>query len=281
MQVFLSWSGERSHALALALHRWLPSVLNVVDPFVSSEDIGKGSRWIYELTNQLEKTAYGIVCLTPENQNSQWLIFEAGALSRSLEAGRVTPFLIDMQPSDVIGPLAQFQATQPTAHDVLQLLTSLNTIAATREELSVREDVLKESFRRGWGDFEREITDIAGREADAGARPRPAGEMLSELVDLTRSMERRMSTYQRHLETVQQLVASATPSGRPRAILHVGDVVEHATLGRGIVAEVEAGASDSTLVVDFDALGRKSLSARFAPLVVVVPAPDVPVEGTE
>ena len=46
MKIFISWSGEKSRRIALMLREWFPNVLNAVEPFVSSEDIAKGSRWV-------------------------------------------------------------------------------------------------------------------------------------------------------------------------------------------------------------------------------------------
>ncbi|MCX5899546.1 MAG: hypothetical protein NTX06_02220 [Proteobacteria bacterium] len=55
MKIFISWSGEVSHSVALALRDWLPSVIQSIEPFVSSEDIDRGARWATEIGSKLEK----------------------------------------------------------------------------------------------------------------------------------------------------------------------------------------------------------------------------------
>lgn len=127
MKVFLSWSGELSHKVALVLRDWLPSVIQSLEPYVSSEDIDKGARWSTDIAKELEKSSYGILCITRENMEAPWLNFEAGALSKSIDKSRVSPFLFGIKRSDVKpGPLLQFQSTVAERDDVLKLLQSLN-----------------------------------------------------------------------------------------------------------------------------------------------------------
>lgn len=86
MKVFLSWSGEESRALAGILHERLPTVLQFVDPWMSSEDIAKGRRWGAEIGRTLEQTSYCIVCVTPRVQREPWVISRR-ARSRRLSRG--------------------------------------------------------------------------------------------------------------------------------------------------------------------------------------------------
>jgi hypothetical protein len=65
--VFISWSGERSRAIAQKLREWLPKVVQTVRPWMSDVDIAKGNRGLNELTKALCSMKVGIICLSPEN----------------------------------------------------------------------------------------------------------------------------------------------------------------------------------------------------------------------
>lgn len=82
--VFISWSGERSRWVADALRDWLPAVLQSVKPWMSA-DIKKGTRGQTTISDKLDKVKVGIVCLTPENLQEPWILFEAGALSKAVD----------------------------------------------------------------------------------------------------------------------------------------------------------------------------------------------------
>jgi hypothetical protein len=110
MKVFLSWSGHKSHKIAIVLRDWFPSVIQSIAPYVSSEDIDKGARWSTDIAKELEDSTFGILCVTKENINAPWLTFEAGALSKTIEKSFVCPFLFDIKRSEVDGPILQFQS---------------------------------------------------------------------------------------------------------------------------------------------------------------------------
>ena len=64
LKVFISWSGEESHKTALVLREWLPSVIQSITPYVSSEDIDKGTRWASDIAGELDESSFGILCVT-------------------------------------------------------------------------------------------------------------------------------------------------------------------------------------------------------------------------
>ena len=129
MKVFISWSGDLSHRIALSLSDWLPAVLPFVKPWVSSEDMHGGTRGSTLFTNALEGTRSGIVCVVQDNLTEPWLMFEAGALSRSVTTARVHPLLVSVELHELPGPLAQLSATRFSRDDMRKLIHVLNSEA--------------------------------------------------------------------------------------------------------------------------------------------------------
>jgi hypothetical protein len=123
MKIFLSWSGDISQQIAREIHDWLPMILQNVKPYMTPADIEKGARWGSEITRELETCNYGVICLTKDNLGSQWICFEAGALSKAVTA-RVASFLFGINHTDVRQPLAQFQGTVFEKTDVRKLASS-------------------------------------------------------------------------------------------------------------------------------------------------------------
>src|SRR4051794_19228421 len=105
---------------------------------MSAEDIDKGARWGNEIASELEACDFGIICLTPANLQAPWIYFEAGALSKAVERARVSPLLLGLKPSDVTGPLVQFQFTLPQRSDMLRLVDAINDACGERGLDAVR-----------------------------------------------------------------------------------------------------------------------------------------------
>ena len=91
MKVFMSWSGSLSRRAAEILRDWLPNVLQAIEPWMSTDDIEKGTRWSLDVATELSKAKVGILCVTSDNLDSPWLYFEAGALSRAMDKTFVCP----------------------------------------------------------------------------------------------------------------------------------------------------------------------------------------------
>ncbi len=185
MDVFISWSGERSHAAAKVLSWWLPQVINAIKPWLST-DIDKGARWATDVASRLETAKAGIICLTPMNVHNDWILFEAGALSKTLQHTLVCPFLIDLEPSDVEFPLAQFQATTAHRDDVLKLLKTLNKAA---DEPVLSETHIEEAFEVWWPRLEARIKSLPTEDSKAKVR-RPDREILEEILEMVRNQNR-------------------------------------------------------------------------------------------
>lgn len=193
MRVFLSWSGERSGQVAAALRVWLTDVLHALDPWISSEDIDKGAQWNLQLAEGLQSTSVGIVCLTPENLNAPWILFESGALARSVHASRVCTYLLELRPTDIHGPLASFQATEANRTDTLRLLRMLN---GQLGEHARPDDQLSRAFEKWWPEFEGALVTIRLKRPSAPVA-RPERELLEDILRSVRRQERSSADVER------------------------------------------------------------------------------------
>ena len=185
MKVFISWSGERSRALAEVLRRWLPAVIQVVKPYYSPDDTVKGARWSTEIAKELENSRVGLICVTPENLDAPWLLFEAGALSK-LGKSRVCPILFGVDPTDIKGPLVQFQAAKFEKADILRVVRMINKELA---DSGLADDVLDEVFEMWWPRLEEQVQKLLENfEERPSPMPRSERDLLEEILELTRSL---------------------------------------------------------------------------------------------
>lgn len=172
--------------MAEALHDWLPSVIQAVEPWMSASDIDKGARWSSDIAKNLGKTNFGVICLTPENLGSDWILFEAGALSKTVEKAFVCPYLFDLEPIDLKWPLVQFQATRAREEDTRKLVHTINKALGSD---ALPEIKLNKTFEVWWPDLDRKLMDIPDTQ-DTKAIKRPDREILEELLELVRFQNR-------------------------------------------------------------------------------------------
>jgi hypothetical protein len=188
MKVFLGWSGSRSKETAETLGEWLPQVIQAIEPCISS-GMEKGMRWVSEISNMLENSRVGIICLTPENLDNDWLLFEAGALSRIKDA-HVCTFLLDLSAASIGWPLAQFQHTLFNEEDVVKLVHTINKEVEKAGERSLGEKVLNNVFNTFWPQLEEKLRRIMGQQPDVNKPERAEREILEEILELVRAFGR-------------------------------------------------------------------------------------------
>jgi hypothetical protein len=182
MKVFISWSGETSKKVAEAIREWLPMVLQTVKPYFTPSDLEKGTRWSSDIAHELDDSLAGIFCITKDNLGSQWLMFEAGAISKRVEQSLVCPVLLGLENSDIDGPLTQFQTTIFEKTDIRRLVFDLNK---ANKENTLDEPVLNSVFEKFWPELEAKVQ--AAIKAGEGAPPngtdiRSDREVLEEVL---------------------------------------------------------------------------------------------------
>lgn len=190
MKVFISWSEKDSRKFGEALRDWLPVVLQFVEPYFTPSDVEKGSRWNSEIAKELESSKMGIICVTRENLHSDWVLFEAGALSKSLESSRVCPILFGIKNTDLAGPLKQFQTTEFNKNDFKKLVSAIN---ANYGESKLKEKVLESAFEKWWPELEIKVNDIFDKLDQTDEVPiREDRDLLEEILELSRVTSRNL-----------------------------------------------------------------------------------------
>lgn len=189
MRVFISWSGLESQKVAAVLRDFLPRIVQSLNPWMSDKDLGSGQRWSLEIGGQLSQSDVGIAVVTKDNAMRPWLNFEAGAISRSMTSGTLIPFLFDIKPSALSGPLSQFQARECSKEQLHLLVSDLNGLLGQR---ALTSDHLRDTFDRFWGSINDAFEGIRNQphpEAPEAPAAAPSDrQVLEEILSLLRGM---------------------------------------------------------------------------------------------
>jgi hypothetical protein len=139
-----------------------------------------------------------------------WVLFEAGALSKTLDRTYVIPYLIDLEPSDILpGPLTQFQAKRADREGTWELVRTLN--GKLDNLLAV--DQLKRVFDRSWSELERALKQLPATTSQPEVR-RSRENMLGEVLEEVRRMSLyisdditpQLNVHARYLEFIAKLI---------------------------------------------------------------------------
>ena len=188
MNIFLSWSEDKSRKVAELLNDWLPLVIQSLKPWVSVHDIAPGSIWNAQLQSTLTSTSFGIFCVTQANKSNPWLLYEAGAVSKGDPKNRICTFLVDLDTNDLLrSPLTHFNATLNTDKSILKLLKEINK---SQGETALPESRLIASFEKYWPDFDEKMKVIL-ENAPIAKEETPTKEesLLKEILETVRRVE--------------------------------------------------------------------------------------------
>jgi hypothetical protein len=160
-------------------------LLQSVFPWMSETDIEKGSRSLDELSRALAHIKVGIVCLTPENLLAPWLLYEAGALSKTIDdKTHLYTYLIGpLEFQDVEPPLGMFQHTKSEKEETRKLVHSINKAISDDPLPEAR---LNELFEVLWPKFEEKLLAAPKPERIVEAK-RNTDQMVTEILEFTRS----------------------------------------------------------------------------------------------
>jgi hypothetical protein len=229
-KVFISWSGELSKNLAEEIRLWLPGVLQFVKPYFTPNDIEKGTRWSTEISSELESSNAGIICLTKDNLNKPWILFEAGALSKNFGKSNVCTILFNLDSADVTGPLTSFQATKFDKTEFKKLLITINSTGA---ESKLESAVLNDVFEMWWPKLEGKISQILSNTAiPVDSNQRSEREILEEILDLTRINSKRFprrgdvsrETLYRLIDTIQEMQYRIMKTGGKESLVMFDEI---------------------------------------------------------
>lgn len=253
MKVFMSWSGARSKAAAELLFEWTKCVIQASRPWISTRGIGRGAVWFTEINNELRDTTVGIICLTHQNKNNPWILFEAGALAKGLATNKVCTFLVDLATHDIKDPLAQFNHTLPTKEGIMNLTATLNS--ALEDPLDTA--TLTAVFDAFWPKFERDFAQLlVDFPQDAVIEARTESSMLEEVLEITRGLNHRIRMMEDQRPTAAIQVSPQVPvsfsaagdSGLAYAQNKYGNFIERDA--HLIKAQINAGRALTEIIED-------------------------------
>lgn len=249
MKVFISWSGDRAKALALALREWIPHVAQVAEPFVSKEDIEVGEPWFDAIEAAMADAPAGIIVVTPENQTAQWLNYEAGGMARYM-GKRACPLLLDMTDVDLTGPLKNLHVAEATEEGVKKLVHDLF-------DRHVRPDLVDAAFARVWEELATAIAEAVLVEHVAVDTTRDPDEKLDEVVEMLREMRRQGPTAEESAARLWRTRTRPTDDSRSGGlggrVERLGDIgIAHAQSRRAVDRAIAFLAVHGIEVVDVE-----------------------------
>lgn len=195
MRIFASWSGNPSRQVAELIKEWLPNVIQEVEVYVSSQDIAKGERWSTNIASNLSEIEFGLLAITRSNLNAPWVMFEAGALSKTVK-GVVIPILCDLDRIEAANsPLRQFQHALVHQDEFFRIVRDINS----RTARPLEEKRLEMVFLKWWPDFMSSFEKIQFEASEKLSPKETESKRLQAIEGAVESMLQEMSRLRREL----------------------------------------------------------------------------------
>ena len=170
MEIFISWSKNKSKLLALETKKLIQNVLGKKVEVFFSPDMYKGTSVDNEIHNNLLKSDKCIVCITSDNFKNPWLMYEAGVVygAHIEKPGRsiVIPILFEHIPdwsSWVDKPLNRYVP--------IRVNNENDNFEKTRDEfkqffqeLAIESDAHLKNFSNYWNEYIAEVKSILQQE---------------------------------------------------------------------------------------------------------------------
>ena len=151
----------------------------------------------------VSQTDFAVICLSPDNLNSPWLLFEAGAIANRLDQANVCKFLIgDLTENDIKPPLLNFKSTLlKDKEEMRKLVQKINQMHETR---ILSSNALNRRFEGGWPKLEdycnRAIKKMGNREKII--KPKTDYQLLEEINGLCHHLAETMGAVSNKIEHI-------------------------------------------------------------------------------
>jgi hypothetical protein len=154
--IFLSWSGKVSNAIALSFNTYLPYIIQASNPFFSPEGISKDESWFKKINSELISSKTGIVFLTKENLSKDWIFFESGGI---FSKGSLCVLLCDCEIAHLKEKKSIFQHLNVTSitdrKDLLRLFHTINGVISP----NVDQKIIDRTFDKYFDEFQTELNE--------------------------------------------------------------------------------------------------------------------------
>jgi len=170
----------------------------------------------------------------------------------------VCPYLFDLEPTDLIGPLVQFNAAKADEEDTRKLVLTINEAQDTSLPLTT----IQESFELWWPRLQEELARLPAVKLGV-KKERPEREILEELLELVRGQVRSEIA---SINISELLGLNEAEDATLGGGFVPGEYVHHGKYGRGLVLRREGKGDQMRLTVSFPGYGQKKLIQKYAKL---------------